>query len=49
MNTVPIMVVTGNGQRHTIPLTGWSQTEASAVALTYEASGFAVSTGFGRV
>ena len=44
---MPIMVVTGNGQRHIIPTLNWSDLDLKAVTLTYEASGFAVTTGWG--
>lgn len=43
----PIMVVSGYGQRHTIPVSGWTYQDLEAVALSYEASGYQVATGFG--
>ncbi len=39
-----IMVASGQGQRHIIDIDGYSATERQAVALTYEASGFDVTT-----
>lgn len=43
----PIMVVSSNGKRHTIPVSGWTHQAVEAVALSYEASGYQVATGFG--
>ncbi len=39
-----IMVASGQGQRHILNIDGWTDTERQAVALTYEASGFDVTT-----
>jgi hypothetical protein len=46
---MPIMVVSGKGQRHIIPVSNWSDRDLHAVALTYEASGFDVAIGTERI
>lgn len=42
---MPIMTVSKGTEEHIIPIAGWSDREVIAVALSYEASGFDVTTG----